>query len=40
MGREAFWEDMGRLAEASEATSLSVKLFSEICCTDCSCKNE
>lgn len=36
MGREKFWEDLGRL----EYENLSVKLFSETCCTDCSCKNE
>ncbi len=36
MGREIFWEDMGR----PEYENLSVKLFSETCCTDCSCKNE
>ena len=35
MGREKFWEDLGR----PEETSLAVKLFSETCCTDCSCKN-
>jgi hypothetical protein len=34
MGREVFWEDMGR----PEETSLAVKLFSETCCTECSCK--
>jgi hypothetical protein len=37
MGREVFWEDVGRPAEAS---SLAVKLFSETCCTNCSCKPE
>jgi hypothetical protein len=36
MGREVFWEDMGR----PEEPNLAVKLFSEICCTGCSCKNE
>lgn len=36
MGREKFWEDLGR---PSEDSSLAVKLFSETCCTDCSCKN-
>ena len=36
MGREVFWEDLGR----PETQSLSVKLFSETCCTDCSCKSE
>jgi hypothetical protein len=36
MGREVFWEDMGR---PDEDSSLAVKLFSETCCTDCSCKN-
>jgi hypothetical protein len=35
MGRETFWQDLGR----PEETSLAVKLFSETCCTDCSCKN-
>lgn len=35
MGREVFWEDMGR----PEESSLASKLFSETCCTDCSCKN-
>ena len=36
MGKEMFWEDLGR----PEETSLSVKLFSETVCKDCSCKNE
>jgi hypothetical protein len=36
MGREVFWEDLGR----PETQSLAVKLFSETCCTDCSCKSE
>jgi len=35
MGREKFWEDLGR----PEEPNLAVKLFSETCCTDCSCKN-
>jgi hypothetical protein len=35
MGREKFWEDLGRQEEAK----LAVKLFSETCCKDCSCKN-
>jgi hypothetical protein len=30
-------DNMGR---PIEDTSLAVKLFSETCCTDCSCKNE
>ena len=34
MGREIFWDDLGR----PEETSLAVKLFSETCCTNCSCK--
>jgi len=34
MGREKFWEDLGRPEE-----SWAVKLFSETCCTNCSCKN-
>ncbi len=37
MGREMFWEDLGR---PTEATSLAVKLFSETCCTNCSCKQK
>lgn len=36
MGREIFWNDLGR----PEETSLAVKLFSETCCTNCSCKSE
>lgn len=35
MGREKFWEDLGRPEEAN----LSVKLFSETCCSGCTCKN-
>jgi hypothetical protein len=35
MGRERFWQDMGR---PTEDTSLAVKLFSETCCSECSCK--
>ena len=33
MGRERFWEDLGR----PEETSLAVKLFSETCCSGCMC---
>jgi hypothetical protein len=36
MGKEKFWEDLGRPEEDS---SLAVKLFSETCCTECECKN-
>ena len=36
MGKENFWEDLGR----PEDQSLAVKLFSETCCTNCSCKSE
>jgi hypothetical protein len=35
MGREVFWQDMGR----PEEPNLAVKLFSETCCTNCSCGN-
>jgi hypothetical protein len=35
MGREVFWEDMGR----PENDGLALKIFKETCCTDCSCKN-
>jgi len=34
MGREKFWEDMGR----PEEPNLAVKIFSETCCSNCSCK--
>lgn len=34
MGREKFWEDLGR----PEDPNLAVKLFSETCCTNCNCK--
>lgn len=30
MGRDKFWQ---------EELNLAVKLFSDTCCTDCSCKN-
>lgn len=45
MGREKFWEDLGRpdaawTKGAAVYDSLAVKIFSETCCTDCSCKNE
>lgn len=33
MGREKFWEDLGR----PEEPNLAVKLFSETCCTNCNC---
>ena len=35
MGREKFWEDLGR----PEHENLAVKIFSETCCENCSCKN-
>jgi len=38
MGREKFWEDIGR-PEHSEYPNLAVKIFSETCCQNCSCKN-
>lgn len=34
MGREKFWEDLGR----PEESNLAVKIFSETCCSNCSCK--
>jgi hypothetical protein len=50
MGREIFWEDLGRpdfdsigiysiegLALQQEEPNLAVKLFSETCCSNCSC---
>ena len=44
MGREKFWDESERSTGAwtkSPAVydSLTVKLFSETCCTECSCKN-
>lgn len=35
IGREKFWEDLGR----PEEPNLAVKLFSETCCTNCSCQS-
>jgi hypothetical protein len=35
MGRENFWEDLGR----PEHENLAVKLFSENVCSNCSCKD-
>jgi hypothetical protein len=35
MGREIFWQDMGR----PEEPNLAVKLFSETCCANCTCGN-
>ncbi len=35
MGREKFWEDLGR----PEYPNLAAKIFSETCCQNCSCKN-
>ena len=35
MGREVFWEDIGR----PENDGLALKMFKETCCTDCDCKN-
>lgn len=36
MGREKFWEDLGR----PENDGLALKLFQEQCCTECSCKSK
>ena len=36
MGREKFWEDLGR----PENDGLALKLFQEECCTECSCKSK
>lgn len=35
MGREKFWQDIGRPGYEN----LAVKIFSETCCQNCSCKN-
>jgi hypothetical protein len=37
MGREIFWQDLGR---PEEDQSLAVKIFSDLCCNGCSCKSE
>jgi hypothetical protein len=34
MGREKFWEDLGR----PENDGLALKIFKEQCCSNCSCK--
>lgn len=34
MGREKFWEDLGRPDD-----NLALKIFKEECCDNCSCKN-
>lgn len=34
MGREVFWEDLGRPVN----DGLALKIFKEECCKDCSCK--
>jgi hypothetical protein len=36
MGREKFWEDLGR----PENDGLALKLFKEECCSQCSCKSK
>jgi hypothetical protein len=33
MGREAFWEDLGR----PENDGLALKMFKEACCDNCAC---
>ena len=35
MGREIFWEDMGR----PENDGLALKMFKEACCSDCDCSD-
>jgi hypothetical protein len=40
MGREVFWENMGRLAEESEKENLSFQVFSKPSCLPCECNNE
>lgn len=36
MGREKFWEDLGR----PENDGLALKIFKEQCCDNCSCKTQ
>ncbi len=35
MGREKFWEDLGR----PDNDGLALKIFKEECCENCSCKD-
>jgi hypothetical protein len=35
MGREVFWEDLGR----PENDGLALKIFKEACCDNCACQN-
>lgn len=34
MGREKFWEDLGR----PENDGLALKLFKDVCCSNCVCE--
>ncbi len=36
MGREKFWEDIGR----PENDGLALKVFKQQCCDNCSCKDD
>ena len=36
MGREKFWEDLGRPVN----DGLALKMFQDQCCTNCSCQAE
>lgn len=35
LGKEKFWEDLGR----PENDGLAIKMFKEACCDQCSCNN-
>jgi hypothetical protein len=40
MGREKFWEDLGRPDSPEvENNGLALKMFKEECCSDCECNN-
>lgn len=36
MGREKFWEDLGR----PENDGLALKIFKEECCSNCTCQSQ
>ena len=40
MGREKFWEDLGRPDSSDvENDGLALKMFKEECCSECDCGN-
>lgn len=39
MGREKFWEDLGRPYDRIENDGLALKMFQTECCQQCSCQS-